>query len=448
MAMKIIRSTETEAMKRLLEQSRQDLALAAKTAARIIEDVRTRGDRALLHWAEKFDSHHEPRRRPTLLEARDTRHLRTFTPAQMKAACARVTPRVRHALQLARRNIETMAHWQMPAEWTRNMREGLAVGQLVRPLESVGCYVPGGRHPLPSTVLMTTVPARVAGVKRVVVACPHAADEVLAAAHLAGVHAVYEMGGAQAIAALAYGTESVTPVEKIVGPGNVFVTAAKRLVADDCAIDFLAGPTEVLIVAAGTPGAEENPAFIAADLLAQAEHAPDASAWLLTPSQSLALRVQAEVEKALAGAESWKAIAKTSLQKRGVIILTRDVEDAMDWANRIAPEHITVPRALVGAVRNAGSVFVGEYAPQAVGDYLSGTNHVLPTARLARARGGLSVADFLKIITVQELTAGGLKSLAAPISVLARAEGLEAHARSVEVRVAGLAQRARSSRQN
>ncbi len=424
--MEIIESTNGRAMRRLLERSGDDLAAAAKVARRIVDDVRKNGDRALLSWTRKLDKRELC---PPGRKSKAGEQTLVVTPAEMEEAYRRIPSSLRVALRTARRHVETMARWQKPVSWTRQVTAGVEIGQQVRALDSVGCYVPGGRHPLPSTVIMTAVPARVAGVERVVVCCPQPVDEVLAAAHLAGVDAIYRVGGAQAVAALAYGTESIPRVDKIVGPGNIFVTAAKREVWADCAIDFLAGPTEVLLLAE----AGANPDFLAADLIAQAEHDPQATAWLVTPSRRLGERVLSAVRRQLLSQPN--ETATLALEKRGAIILTPGLDEAVAIANRIAPEHITVPAKLVAKIRNAGSIFVGEYAPQAVGDYMSGTNHVLPTAATARLRGGLSVADFTKVITVQKLSAAGLRKLAPHIVALARAEGLEGHANSVAVRV-------------
>lgn len=365
---------------------------------RIIQDVRRRGDAALLAWARRLDGlGNQPLR---------------VRPAEAAAAWRAAPPALRRALRQAHRNIVTMARWQRPRPWTRTMAPGVRVGQVIRPLDSVGCYVPAGRFPLPSTVLMTAAVARVAGVARVVVACPRPGPAVLAGCHLAGVTEIYRMGGAQAIAALAYGTRTVKPVVKIVGPGNRFVTQAKQRVRGDCEIDFAAGPSEILIVA----DASARPEWVAADLLAQAEHDPEARAWLLTDSTRLARAVRARTG------------ARTEIR------VLPSLAAALAEANRIAPEHLVIPRALLPQVRNAGSVFVGEYSAVAAGDYATGPNHTLPTAGGARGRGGLAVSDFVKVITLQELTRGGLGRLAASVVALAHTEGLAAHARSVEVR--------------
>jgi len=304
-------------------------------------------------------------------------------------------------------------------------RRGISLGQLVVPLESVGCYVPGGRYPLISTLLMTVIPAQVAGVKNIRVVSPKPSPEVLAAGAMLGVDEFYRVGGAQAVAALAYGTESIPRVDKIVGPGNSYVTVAKKLVSFDCAIDFLAGPTEAVVLSdSGVPD------FIAADLVAQAEHDAEALSVFLTTSRRLAQSVFASVTRLSKG----NSTACESLRNRGAILIAESREQALEWANRLAPEHLTVPAKDLPFIENAGSVFVGNYSAQAAGDYASGPNHVLPTAGQARFRGGLSVADFVKVITVQELSAEGLRKIAPSLECLASAEGLPAHAESVRLR--------------
>jgi histidinol dehydrogenase len=334
---------------------------------------------------------------------------------------------LQQAMQIAQKNIRTFAEAQLPKEWTISPTAGVKTGQIVRPLGSVGCYVPGGRYPLPSTLLMTATPAQVAGVERIVVCSPKPARETMAAAWLAGVTEFYRVGGAQAIAAMAYGTAGIARVDKIVGPGNLFVTAAKTMVANECGIDMPAGPTEITVTSE-----VGDPAGIAADLVAQAEHDPEALAILITSNATLAAAVLAEVKVQARG----NSIAKQSLAAQGCILVTKTVAEARELTNRLAPEHLTVDTAAdVKWVRNAGSVFVGAYTPQSMGDYISGPNHVLPTGRVGRVRGGLSVLDFVKVITVQEYTRKGLKELGPHAIALAEAEGLVGHAESVRVRM-------------
>jgi histidinol dehydrogenase len=295
----------------------------------------------------------------------------------------------------------------------------------VKPLDSVGCYVPGGRYPLISTVLMTVIPAQVAGVKNIQVVSPKPAPAVLGAAAMLGVSEFYRMGGAHGIAALAYGTESIPRVQKIVGPGNAYVTAAKKLVAFDCAIDFLAGPTEALIVSDSG-----KPDFIAADLVAQAEHDIDALVLFITSSRKLALEVSLAVKRIANG----NSTAEASLKKHAAIFVAKSRAQAREWANRLAPEHITADEEDAAFLENAGSIFVGDYSAQAAGDYASGPNHVLPTSGQARFRGGLSVLDFVKIISVQKVSARGLRTIAPAVECLAKAEGLQGHANSIRLR--------------
>jgi len=377
----------------------------------IISDVRRRGDRALRKYAERWDG---LRPGESLLVSEE----------EIKASWESIAPKLKRALRIATANIRRFCEGQKPAAWTRT-RKGITVGQLVRPLDSVGCYVPGGRYPLISTLLMTAIPAQVAGVQRIVVVSPRPRPEVLAAAAMLGVGEIYRIGGAQAIGSLAYGTESIPRVDKIVGPGNLYVTAAKKLVAFDCAIDFLAGPTEVVIVSdTGTPD------FIASDLVAQAEHDPEALAIFITTRENLAEHVKLYAQKL----SERNRVARKSLRRNGVILISSSRQESIEWANEIAAEHITVEAADVGLIRNAGSVFVGDYSPQAAGDYASGPNHVLPTGGVARFRGGLSVLDFVKLISIQKLTKPGMKRIAGVLESMATAEGLRAHADSIRMR--------------
>jgi histidinol dehydrogenase len=301
---------------------------------------------------------------------------------------------------------------------------------LALPLGSAGCYVPGGRYPLVSTLLMTVIPAQIAGVQNIRVVSPKPSAEVLAAAAMLGIRQFYRVGGAQAIAALAYGTKTIPRVDKIVGPGNAYVTTAKKLVSFDCAIDFLAGPTEALVLSeSGDPG------FIAADLVSQAEHDPDALSVFITTSPKLADAVAGNLD----GLSRENAIARKSLQRQGAVFLASSREQAREWSNLLAPEHITIDPDDLPFIRNAGSIFVGNYSPQAAGDYASGPNHVLPTAGQARFRGGLSVLDFMKIITVQKLSRAGLQKIGPTVERLAQLEGLQAHANSVRIRGTAIA---------
>jgi histidinol dehydrogenase len=382
---------------------------------RILADVRRKGDAALRRYAEKLDG---------LTPSAGIR----VTQEEMAAAWDQTPKELRKSLQSAAGNIRRFARWQMPKEWTRKL-PGVQLGQRALPLESVGCYVPGGRYPLPSTLLMTVVPAQVAGVKRIVVVSPRPARETLAAAHLAGVKELYRIGGAQAIAALAYGTASVPRVDKIVGPGNLYVTTAKKLVAFECGIDMLAGPTEIVVASE-----DGNPQWIAADLVAQAEHDPETLAVFVTSNFELARETAKEVKLQ----SSSNKIASQAIAKHGFIFLTKMSQETETVTNRLAAEHLTIDRRSdLKWVRHAGSLFVGANTPQSMGDYISGPNHVLPTGRLARVRGGLSVYDFLRLVTTQEYTAAGLAEHGPHAERLATAEGLVGHAASVAIRDAG-----------
>jgi histidinol dehydrogenase len=387
-----------------------------KTVTAIVTDVRKRGDAGLRKYAAQFDGLMPG---AALLVSQE----------EMKAAWEATSPELQAAMSIARANIRAFAEKQKPAEWTLAVGAGMTTGQIVRPLDSVGCYVPGGRYPLPSTLLMTVTPAQVAGVERIVVCSPRPARETMAAAWLAGVTEFYRVGGAQAIAAMAYGTETIARVNKIVGPGNLFVTAAKVMVSGDCGIDMPAGPTEIVVTS------ETGDAVgIAADLVAQAEHDPEALAVLITSNAALAEAVKAEVK---AQAKD-NVIAKQSLAAQGCIFVTESVAEARGLTNRLAPEHLSVDaKADLKWVKNAGSVFVGAYSPQSMGDYVSGPNHVLPTGRNGRVRGGLSVMDFVKVITVQEYTRKGLLTMGPHAIALAGAEGLMGHAQSVRVKMRG-----------
>jgi histidinol dehydrogenase len=411
--MRTLSGRKAEAFVRALEQrGATDLARVEKQVRRIVADVRKNGDPALRRYAEKWDG----------LKAKQPFRV---TDAELEQAWNTGTDQFKHALETAAANIRQYCEWQKPQPWRNAISPGIQVGQVVRPLQSAGCYVPGGRYPLPSTMLMTVIPAQVAGVPEIRVVSPRPAPETLAAARFLGVREFYRIGGAQAIAALAYGTASVPRVDKIVGPGNLFVTAAKKLVAFDCGIDFLAGPTEAVIVS------ERGDArFIAAELVAQSEHDPDTLGVFITASTSLAEQVAEEVKSGAASNE----IAKKSLKENGAILIAGSHDQALEFANRIAAEHITVNEEDLAHIRNAGSIFVGDYSPQAAGDYAAGPNHVLPTGGVARFRGGLGVQDFVKTISVQQLSRDGLDRIGAAVITLAEAEGLKAHAESIRVR--------------
>jgi histidinol dehydrogenase len=386
----------------------------------ILDGVRRRGDAALVQYARRLDG----------LER--TAKTVAVPPKQIQLATRSLSPEFRKALDQASKNIRGFARKQLPKGWMTRSGAGLRTGQIVRPLDAMAAYIPSGRYPLPSTVLMTVIPALVAGVPQICVASPRPSLEILGTAGYLGVRRVFRMGGAHAIAAFAFGTETVPKVERIVGPGNIYVAAAKKLLAGEVGIDFVAGPTEILIIAE-----DGDPVVLAADMLAQAEHDVEASAILITTNAKLAAAVAAEVEEQLRTLPT-AATARVAIEKHSAIIRVASLDKAVELSNRFAPEHLSIPSgALLGRITNAGSVFIGPNSPEAAGDYASGPNHVLPTSGYARVRAGLSSADFVKLISVQELSRQGLRKLAPAITTLARAEGLEAHARSVEVRIRG-----------
>jgi histidinol dehydrogenase len=390
----------------------QNTERAMPVVRRIVEDVRKGGDQALRRYAAKLDG--LASKRPLEISQSEMEEAWKATPKPLQAA-----------MQTAAGNIRRFAERQMPKEWSTTSA-GLTTGQRIRPVGAVGCYVPSGRYPLPSTLLMTVIPAQVAGVERIVAVSPKPAKETLAAAALLGVSGFYRIGGAQAIAALAFGTESIRRVDKIVGPGNWYVTAAKKMVAFDCAIDMLAGPTEIVVTS------ESGDAVgIAADLVAQAEHDPEALAILITTNGTLAHEVVKEVTQRV----KVNSVARQAIERNGLAVVAGSVGEAREITNRLAPEHLTVDSIQdLDWVRNAGSVFIGRYSPQPMGDYVSGPNHTLPTGGVAQVRGGLSVMDFLKVITVQEYTLAGLKKLGPTAIALANAEGLHGHAEAVRAR--------------
>ena len=413
--MRILDGLKKDQFVHTLEQrGANDLAEVEPAVRRIVNDVRRNGEPALRRYARRWDD---------LAKDEAVR----VPKADLREAWQETSPELQDAIAHAANNIRRYCEWQKPQEWRREIQSGVCVGQLVRPLESVGCYVPGGRYPLPSTLLMTVIPAQVAGVPEIRVVSPRPAQATLAAAEFLGVREFYRVGGAQAIASLAYGTESIPRVSKIVGPGNRYVTAAKKLVAFDCGIEFLAGPTEAVFISE-----DGDPVFISCDLVAQAEHDPDALCILITSSRTLAKAVQKQVRRSARA----NPIAAKSLSNNFAILLVDSLDQAVETANRIAPEHLTVPKALAGSVQNAGSVFLDEFTPQSAGDYISGPNHVLPTGAMARVRGGLNVLDYVRIISCQEVSREGIRSIAPPAILLAEAEGLHGHAESLRVRCA------------
>jgi histidinol dehydrogenase len=410
--MRIIDSTDTRAVAALLDRRPgQDRQLEARVR-RIVDDVRRRGDKALLAYAQKFDRLDGPIEVPR---------------EEIEASARGVAPDVRRAIRTAARNIRHVSRRQLPRTWTMSPVAGVSITQRVMPLDRVGCYVPGGRYPLPSSLLMSAIPARVAGVREIVVACPKPDPTVMYAAREAGVTRLLRMGGAQAVAALAYGTATVPRVDKIVGPGNAWVALAKMCVAPECAIDFHAGPSEIAVLSE-----RGRPDWIAADLIAQAEHDPEARAILFTPSLSLALATLA----ALRTRVPRRGPARLALRRNGGIVLTRTIAEASELIDRLTPEHLVCDSEVQARrLKRAGTVFVGAFSAQACGDYATGSNHVLPTMGAAAARGGLSAADFVRVATLQRVTRGGLRRIAPVAMALAEAEGLTAHAESMRIRL-------------
>ncbi len=401
--------------RQLLERRAARLDEAERVVAPIIRDVRLRGDAALLDYARRFDDFSGT----------------TFRVSRAECATAAngLPASFWDAVDVAAANVREYARTQLPSDSMVEVSDGRRLGQIVRPLESMGAYIPSGRYPLPSTMLMTVIPAQIAGVRRTCVASPRPNAETLAIAHRLGITDVFRLGGAQAIAAFAYGTASVPRVQRIVGPGNIYVAAAKKLVAGDVGIDFIAGPTEIVVIAH-----DGNPNWIAADMLAQAEHDTDASAILLTTSQALSAAVRSEIERQLVSLPTAE-VARQAIDRFGAIVVCDDIEQAIEFSNRLAPEHLALHEPeWLGRIESAGSVFLGACSPEAAGDYATGPNHVLPTSGAAHLRGGLSAADFVKVISVQELSSDALGRLTPTIATLARVEGLEAHARSAEIR--------------
>ncbi len=410
--MQIIDASDRPAVRRLIDRRRDVDPALTRRVARIVGAVRRSGDEALLRYARRFDGLAGPVEVP---------------PAEAKAALRAVPADLRAALRTSANHIRRVTRRQLPRGWRTTVTGGVEIEQRVTPLQRVGCYVPAGRYPLPSSLLMTAIPARVAGVPEVIVVCPRPDPATLAAAAVAGVTRLFRLGGAHAVAALAYGTATVPRVDKIVGPGSAWVAAAKALVSADCPIDFHAGPTEIVIVAV-----RGETRWIAADLIAQAEHDPDARAIVLTPDRRFAARIARRVEAQLPA----DGPARASIERYGVIVVTGSLDEAIELANDIAPEHLVcLDEEVAARTTRAGTVFIGPHAAQAAGDYATGSNHVLPTGGAARFRGGLSASDFVSVQSTQRITQAGLETLAPTILTLAEAEGLTAHAESVRVRM-------------
>jgi histidinol dehydrogenase len=416
--MRILRLTASVEKKLLAARNRRDLS-AERVAAQIIADIRTRGDAGLSFWTKKLDDI-------------DLAHVQMWVSQQeIEQALRSVEADFLRAVKHAVANVRKVAQKQLPRPWTIEVEPGVRIGQVVRPLETIGCYIPGGMATLVSTLVMTAAPAQVAGAKRIVAVCSRPNKELLALAGVLGLTEIARIGGAQAVAALAYGTRTVPRVDKIFGPGNRFVTAAKQLVSRDCAIDVPAGPTEAIVIAS-----QGNPSWIAADLLAQAEHAVDAVSIFVTSSARLAREVRREVSEQLRTLPLSNA-ASISLEASGLILLAASENAAFEFVNRFAPEHLSLAdtgRSNIRRITAAGTVFIGPWAAQPLGDYASGSNHVLPTGGWARSRGGLSTADFVKCITVQNIGRKGFNRLAGDVLLLAQAENLAAHQNAVAVR--------------
>jgi len=415
--MRILKLTPQTERWLLARRAQQD-AEAHRIAAEVVQDVRKRGDAALFAYTKKFD---------------DTDLDKTgvwIGKKEIRAARKATSVKFLKAIEKAAENVRRVSEKQLPRPWTVETTPGVKIHQVVRPIEAIGCYIPGGRFSLVSTLVMTVVPAKVAGVPNVVAVCPKPNLELLATAGMLGIERIARIGGAQAIVAMAYGTKSVPRVEKIFGPGNKYVTAAKQIVSNDCAIDLPAGPTEAIVFAE-----RGNASWIAADLLAQAEHAKDAASFFLTTSRSLASEVQREIQTQLKKMPN--SLAHCSTQAVGAILLAESTAQACEFINRFAPEHLSLPEdseKLLGEIRASGTIFVGPWGAQPLGDYATGSNHVLPTGGWARMRGGLSAADFVKCISVQTITSKGFLKLAEVVETLAEAEGLMAHRNAVRVR--------------
>jgi len=426
--MKVMTSREfkAETLNQVVNRGKADFSSISSSVQKIIQAVRKEGDKAVLRYTEKFDN------------VRLSQSRLKVTKKEIEKSYRKLKSNQIDALKKASVNIIRFHEEQISNAWSLQIAKGVTVGQLTRPLSSVGIYTPGGRASYPSSVLMCTIPARVAGVNKIVVCSPPRTNgdvdpALVVAANLAGATDIYRIGGVQAIAAMAYGTETLPKVNKIVGPGNIYVTAAKMQVSEDVAIDLPAGPSEILIIADSTA----NPSIIASDLLAQAEHDPCAWTILLTMSKKLAFTVAKEVDAQLE-LLSRREIAQSSVQERGFIVIVTDVREAVNYANAIAPEHLEIltktPSEVLDGIRNAGAVFLGEYSPVAFGDYSAGMNHVLPTGGYAKTYSGLSTRDFVKTMSFLECSKQGYLNLEETTVVLARLEGLDAHARSVSIR--------------
>jgi len=410
----------------VVKRGKLDLSQISSSVDEIMSDVKENGDSALLLYTEKFDNVHLATSELKVTE-------REISEAYKKLAKNQI-----NSLKKAANNIARFQKKQLKNAWSMEMAKGVMAGQITRPFSSIGVYAPGGKASYPSSMLMCIIPAKVAGVKKIIVCSPPRENRnlnpaLLVAADLAGATEIFKVGGAQAIAAMAYGTETLPKVDKIVGPGNIFVTAAKLKISKDVAIDLPAGPSELLIIADETA----NPSFIAADLLAQAEHDPQTRTILLTTSKKLAQAVEKQISRQLPSL-SRKEIIESSIQKGGLIVIVKNMDEAVNFANLIAPEHLQIETKnadkVFGKVQNAGAIFLGEYSPVAFGDYSSGLNHVLPTGGYAKFYSGLSTRDFVKTISFLKCNKKGCQNLKKTTVELAKMEGFDAHAKSVLIR--------------
>jgi histidinol dehydrogenase len=421
--MKIIKLEDHESQEVFL-RSKLDAESVMDTVKDILTAVKENGDTALRQYTEKFDK-------------TDLNEIKVDDEV-INNSLLNLDDNIINALKKAGDNIAKFHKAQIPDEWMIEVEDGVTAGQVIRPLDCVGCYIPGGRAVYPSTILMTVIPAKIAGVSRIICCTPPQSDGsikdiVLAAAKIAGATEIYKVGGAQAVAAMAYGTETIPSVDKIVGPGNIFVTAAKKMVYGDVDIDFPAGPSEVLIIADDTG----NPEYIALDMMAQAEHDPNAACVFVTTSEAIAMKVDQLIKEQLNNMERSEIIYE-SLEKYGLIAIAGSIEASIEFSNKYAPEHLIImtkkPEKVLKSINNAGSIFLGDLTPVAAGDYGSGTNHVLPTSGCARMYSGLSAESFLKKPTVQKLTRKGIINLNNMVTTLAEYEGLYAHAASFKKR--------------
>jgi histidinol dehydrogenase len=415
-----------QSFRKIIKRGEDNIKDVEAVVRGILEEVKVNGDRALVWLTEKLDKHK--------LRIKDLK----ISEQTIQNSCKKTDPAVLSSLKKACQRIENFHRRQVQQSWISAEPSGAILGQMVQPLEKVGIYVPGGKALYPSSVLMNAIPARVAGVKEIIMVSPGTRAGInpmlLAAADLCGIKKIYQIGGAQAVAALAYGTASVPKVDKIVGPGNMYVATAKRLVYGAVDIDMVAGPSEILIIADGSG----SPAYAAADMLSQAEHDEMACAMLLTPDEAFARSAAKELAAQLKRLQR-QQIASRALEQHGAIIITRSIPEALQLANEVAPEHLELaverPWELVPQIRNAGAVFLGHYSPEALGDYMAGPNHVLPTGGTARFFSPLAVEDFFKKTSIICFTRDALRAVAPDIKRLARAESLDAHARSVEQRL-------------